>query len=70
MTTRRVTRYLHASDDDQLDLSLWPVDAPQHDVYHYSLYEVQVELEVEMETGKSRIVAVNGVELVEPAPFR
>jgi hypothetical protein len=46
---------------------LWDHDAKQQEVYHYSLYEVAVDLEVDLDTGESRIVAVDGVKL-DPLP--
>lgn len=54
----RVIRYLHGEDDELSDL--WEPDAPQQKNYHYALYEVAVELEVDLDTGKSRVVAVDG----------
>lgn len=42
---------------------LWPDDAPQQRQFHYSLYEIEIGLEVDLDTGKSRIVTVEGVEL-------
>lgn len=58
MTTKIVTRYVHDEDDELSDL--WPLDAPQQDVYHYALTEVRIDLEVDMETGLSRIIRVDG----------
>jgi hypothetical protein len=55
---KTVTRYL-SGEEDELS-NLWPYDAPQQDVYCGSLYEVRIDLEVDMDTGKSRIVAVDG----------
>jgi len=59
--TRIVTRYLHGDSDELSDL--WDYDAPQQDKYHYALYEVMVDLEVDMDTGESKIVAVDGRKL-------
>ena len=61
MNTKIVTRYLHGEEDQLSDL--WDYDAPQQDVYHYSLYEVAIDLEVDLDTGKSRIISVNGQKL-------
>ena len=33
----------------------------------YSLYEVKLDMELDTDTGDTRILAVNGVKLVEPA---
>jgi len=33
----------------------------------YSLYEVELDMEVDVETGESWILKVNGVDLVRPA---
>ena len=60
-TTKRVVRYLH-DDSDELS-ELWPPEAPQQEVYAYALYEVMIELDVNMKTGQSTIVAVDGREL-------
>jgi hypothetical protein len=51
MTTQIVTEYLHGENDELSEL--WPPDAPQQEKFHYALYEVEVYLEVDMETGKS-----------------
>ena len=58
MNVITVKRYLHGEEEMVRDL--WPYDAPQQDVYHYSLYEVAIDLEVDLDTGKSRIVGVDG----------
>ena len=73
-----VTRYLHGEEDEYSDL--WPNpgeedSTPQteaaQDEYHYSLYEVRIDLEVDLRTGKSAIVAVDGKLLSnEKAPWR
>jgi hypothetical protein len=68
MNTKLVRRYLH---DDTEDFShIWSHDSTQQEVYAYALYEVAIDLEVDMDTGKSRIVAVDGRELKEPGDFR
>jgi hypothetical protein len=67
MNTRIVTRYLHGEEDSLSDL--WDYEAPQQNVYHYSLYEVTIELEVDLDTGKSRIHTVNGCALEEDHEF-
>lgn len=59
--TKVITRYLHGQEDELSEL--WDYDAPQQDVYHYSLYEVRIELEVDMPTGESRILTVDGRKL-------
>lgn len=68
MNTRIIRRFLHDENEELSDL--WEPDAPQQEVYHYSLYEVAIDLEVNMDTGGSRIVAVNGVPLVSKGNFR
>ena len=57
MNTKIVKRYLHGQEEDLSDL--WPLDAKQQNAYSYSLYEVEVDLEVDLDTGKSRIVAID-----------
>lgn len=64
--TCRVTRYLHANNDGYSDL--WDLDAPQQSVYGYALYEISVTLEVDLDTGHARIVAIDGVGLEKPVP--
>lgn len=66
--TTLVKRYLHGQSDELSDL--WDYEAPQQDVYHYSLYEVAIELEVDLDTGKSRIVSVNGNPLMGSEEFK
>jgi hypothetical protein len=68
MNIVKVTRYVH-DEEDELS-SLWPYDAPQQDVYHYALYETQIDLEVDLDSGKNRIVAVNGRLITDPGDFR
>lgn len=67
MNVIRVTRYLHGGPDE-LSI-LWEPDAEQQEVYHYSLYEVMVELDVDLDTGKSRIATVDGVPLASLKDF-
>ena len=66
--TTIVTRYLHGQEDELSDL--WPYDAPMQGKYHYSLYEVAVELEVDLDTGESRIKTVDGAPLAEEQEWR
>lgn len=62
--TRIVKEYLHGDNDELSDL--WDHDARQQEKYHYALYEVGIDLEVDMDTGESRIVAVDGIKLTRP----
>lgn len=62
--TRTIKKYLHGSSDEQEDL--WPYDTPQQDVAHYWLYEVEVTMDVNMETGEAVITHVQGVPLEKP----
>jgi len=68
VNTRTVTRYLHGETDELS--KLWPPEAKQQEVYAYALYEVSVDLEVDMNTGRSRIIAVDGVPLSKIGEFR
>ena len=63
MPKKIVKRYLHDESDEYSDL--WPIDAPQQKKYHYALYEVAIDLEVDMDTGDSKIVRVDGKRLVD-----
>lgn len=67
MNTKIVTEYLHGERDEHSEL--WSVDAEQQNVFRYALYEVAIGLEVDMDTGKSRIVSVDGVDLVTKGEF-
>lgn len=67
MNVKKVTKYLYG-DSDELS-ELWDYEAPQQDVFHYALYEVTIELEVDLDTGRSRIATVNGVELASKGEF-
>jgi len=76
MNIKRVTRYLHGEDDQFSDLWPYPGEegsTPQteaaQDRYLSSLYEVSVGLDVDLDTGRSRIAAVNGVALSELSEF-
>jgi hypothetical protein len=68
MNVKRVIRYVHDEEDSLSDL--WDADAEQQETYHYSLYEVRVDLDVDLDTGKSRIAAVNGIALSELPEFQ
>ena len=68
VNTVLVKRYLHGSDDELSDL--WHPDDPRQETYAYALYEVQVDLEVDLDTGKSRIIAIDGIELSKLQDFR
>lgn len=69
LTTIMVTEYLgHGGREEHSEL--WDPDAPQQEIWHYSLYEVALDLEVDLDTGKSRIVAVDGRSLVSFPEFR
>lgn len=75
MSTKIVTRYLHENSDEYS--GLWPMpgaDATDEDwrkfdereeLFGRQLYEVRFDLEVDMETGESKIVRVDGRELGE-----
>jgi hypothetical protein len=67
MRTKVVTRYLHGNNDELSDL--WDVEAPQQEVYDNALYEVEIALEVDLDTGQSRIIRVDGMPLKSLAIF-
>ena len=76
--TKVVRRYLH-HESDEYPTDLWPMgegggprdeDMPQHERFHYALYEVAVDLEVDLTTGKSRILRVDDVPLAEVGDFK
>lgn len=61
-TTRIIKEYLgHGGREEMSDL--WEPEDEQQEVFHYSLYEVAFELEVDLATGKSRIISVDGHKL-------
>jgi hypothetical protein len=68
MKTTTIKRYLHGRQDGLCDL--WKPEAKQQKNYHYALYEVAIDLEGDLDTGKSRILAVDGIDLVEPGEFQ
>jgi len=49
---------------------LWREDAIQQKKFHYSLYEIEVTQEVDLDTGESRITAIDGIPLREPTGWK
>jgi hypothetical protein len=64
MALTRKTIYLHADNSELSDM--WEPEAPQQKEWHYVAYEVAVDLEVDLESGKALIISVNGSKLLEP----
>jgi len=66
---KRYKDYLHADKEGNWNkaktLGLVEETIPFRN-FIYTLYEVEFEMEVNMETGDTFIIAVNGVELKEP----
>lgn len=65
--TKVVREYLHGGDEGLSEL--WHHDAPQQDVFMRRLYEVVVDLEVDLDTGETRIIAVDGWTRTEDSVF-
>lgn len=62
-----VRRYVHDEQDEDSAIQ-WAGDPEECEgKYSYSLYEVQIDLEVDLLTGNSEIVAVDGRLLSEEA---
>ena len=60
----RVKKYLHSSKENNLDLAKKiGLDDEAAENFMYALYEVEFELEVDMETGDYEIVSVDGVKM-------
>lgn len=57
----QVTEYVHANREELSPL--WKPDAPQQEVFHYTLYELRLDCDVDLDTGHLYIRAVNGVPL-------
>lgn len=64
MTHKTIVKYLHGNSDEYEDL--WDNEAPQQEVAHYWLYDVDVTLDVDLDTGEALITHVYGVELKNP----
>ena len=57
-----ITEYIgHGGRDEYSEL--WPTDAEQQREFHYSLYELELDCEVDLETGKLYLQGVSGVKL-------
>jgi hypothetical protein len=67
-STKLVTRYLHNDNEELSDL--WKPEDHQQEMYRYSLYEVKIDLEVDLDTGESRICAVDGIDLAVLGDFQ
>ena len=63
MNTKIIT--LHEGREDHFEefSDLWDLDAPQQDAFEYAASRLDVSLEVDLDTGKSRIIALNDVPL-------
>lgn len=63
--------YVHGgpeASDEYLDL--WPREAKQQEHAHYILYEEEVEVEIDLDTGQYRYLAFSGTPLRSPTPWR
>lgn len=71
MNTTVITEYVHGGPEANDECSdLWPPEAPQQAVFHNLLYEEPVKVEVDLDTGKTRILAFAGKDLIEPTDWR
>jgi hypothetical protein len=70
LNTRIVTEYVHGGPDASDEYSdLWPTDAPQQRRYHYCLYEEEVQVEVDLDSGAFRYIGFAGKKLAEPSDW-
>lgn len=67
MSKRIIKMYLHSDKEDNWDIGeeIGLSEEAISEEFKYALYEVEVDVEVDMETGKTKILAVDGVKLVE-----
>ena len=70
MNTVTKTYYVHGQPYDDEYAPFWPNDDERQNVIHYLLYEEPVEVEVDLDTGKTRILGFAGKALVEPTEWR
>jgi len=61
-----VTRYLHGNNEGMEDL--WNNDDPQQERARYWLYEIDLQLDVDLKTGEAKIISVSGSPLEWPVP--
>jgi hypothetical protein len=70
MNTTTETYYVHAAPYEDEFAPFWDADDPRQNKIHYLLYEEPVDVEIDLDTGKHRIVGFAGQELVEPTEWR
>jgi hypothetical protein len=62
--------YIHSQPYDDEFSDLWDEDAPQQRVIHYMLYEEEVKVEVDKDTGEYRYLAFAGIDLKVPTEVK
>jgi hypothetical protein len=68
--TTIITEYVHGGPEARDEyVDLWPNEAPQQEVIHYMLCEEEVDVEVNLDTGRWRYIAFAGSELKDPKWF-
>lgn len=66
---KTIKMYLHSSKDSNYDLinrfNLEFADEDAETTFLYALYEVEFDVEVDLDTGKEKIISVNGRKLLD-----
>lgn len=63
-TNKRFKKYLHGQTDEYSEF--WDVDAEQQQKFHYAFYEVELDCEVDLDTGEVRCWGIENVPLKDP----
>lgn len=63
-TNKRFTKRLHGGSDEYGEF--WGPEAQQQETFHYAFYEVELDCEVDLDTGKVRCWGVQGSPLQDP----
>jgi hypothetical protein len=64
------TYHVHAAPYEDEFAPFWDADDPRQEKLHYLLYEEEVDVEVDLDTGKHRIIGFAGKALAEPTEWQ
>lgn len=70
MNTTIRTYYVHGQPYEDEFAPFWPSEDTRQERIHYLLYEEAVEVEIDLDTGATRILAFAGKKLVEPTEWQ